>query len=227
MGFRQPALGERGAQAVGILAGCPGHESVRMVDSELGQIPEGWEVKPMPQAVEVRPRLPVPKNDQVPFIPMGSLSENSMLIGEIETRSKASGSRFQNGDTLFARITPCLENGKTGYVQFLPADDGICCGSTEFIVLRSRTVCPEYVYLMARSDPFRDNAIKSMSGATGRQRVRDECFHQFFLAQPPQLLLEKFQSITRPQFQLIRSLNIRNQTLRQTRDLLLQKLLSP
>ncbi len=204
----------------------PGHESVSPVDSPLGPIPDGWEVKKMPEAVEVRPKVPVPKDDEIPFVPMGSLSENSMLIGETETRTKASGARFQNGDTLFARITPCLENGKTGFVQFLPDDETACCGSTEFIVLRSRTVCPEYVYLMARSDPFRDNAIKSMSGATGRQRVQEECFEQFFLAQPPADLLERFQSITRPQFQLIHSLNRRNQSLRQTRDLLLPKLLS-
>lgn len=205
----------------------PGHESVPLVDSPLGPIPEGWEVKKMPEAVEVRPKVPVPKDNEIPFVPMGSLSENSMLIGETETRTKASGARFQNGDTLFARITPCLENGKTGFVQFLPDDETVCCGSTEFIVLRSLTVCPEYVYLMARSDPFRDNAIKSMSGATGRQRVQEECFEKFFLAQPPVGLLEQFQSLARPQFQIIHSLNRRNQTLRETRDLLLPKLLSP
>lgn len=205
-------------------AGLP--PEITLVDSPLGPIPEGWEVKRMPEAVEVRPKIPVPKGDEIPFIPMGSLSENSMLIGDIETRPKASGARFQNGDTVFARITPCLENGKTGFVQFLPDDETVCCGSTEFIVLRSKTVCPEYVYLMARSDPFRDNAIKSMSGATGRQRVRDECFEQFLLAQPPSELLEQFSAITEPQFKLIHSLNRRNQTLRKTRDLLLPKLLS-
>lgn len=203
-----------------------GAKPIPLVDSPLGPIPEGWEVKKMPEAVEVRPKVPVPKDEEIPFVPMGSLSENSMLIGETETRTKASGARFQNGDTLFARITPCLENGKTGFVQFLPDDETVCCGSTEFIVLRSRTVCPEYVYLMARSDPFRDNAIKSMSGATGRQRVQEECFEQFFLAQPPADLLERFQLITSPQFQLIHSLHRRNQILRQARDLLLPKLLT-
>jgi type I restriction enzyme S subunit len=204
----------------------PGHEAVKFVDSELGKMPEGWEVKACPEAVAIRPKIPVPKHDKIPFIPMGSLSENSMLIGEGETRPKAAGARFQNGDTVFARITPCLENGKTGFVQFLPDDGTICCGSTEFIVLRSKTLCPEYVYLMARSDAFRDNAIKSMTGATGRQRVRDECFEQFFLAQPPVSLLERFQQIVQPMFKLIHSLDQRNQNLRKTRDLLLPKLLT-
>jgi type I restriction enzyme S subunit len=204
----------------------PGHQHARFIDSPLGQIPEGWELKVMSDAITVRPSLPVPKNGNIPFVSMSSLSNNSILISDIDYRSKASGARFQNGDTLFARITPCLENGKTGFVQFLPTDEAIACGSTEFIVLRSKTVCPEYVYLMARSDLFRDNAIKSMSGATGRQRVREECFDQFLLAQPPDETLERFQESTRPQFKMIDSLNRRNQSLRRTRDLLLPKLIS-
>jgi type I restriction enzyme S subunit len=157
---------------------------------------------------------------------MGSLGEKSMLIGDPEYRTIASGARFQNGDTLFARITPCLENGKTGFVAFLPTDDTVACGSTEFIVLRSRTVCPEYVYLMARSDDFRDNAIKSMSGATGRQRVSEKCFGQFHLAQPPTPILEHFRAIESPQFGLIHALGRRVKNLRSTRDLLLPKLIS-
>jgi type I restriction enzyme S subunit len=204
----------------------PGHQYARFVDSPLGRIPEGWEVKNMPDAVIIRPSLPVPKNGQIPFVSMGSLSETSMLISEIEYRPKASGARFQNGDTLFARITPCLENGKTGFVQFMPSDVTIACGSTEFIVLRSRTLCPEYVYLMARSDLFRDNALKSMSGATGRQRVREDCFNQFLLAQPSAKILEHFQMIARPQFDMIYSLSLKNQNLRRTRDLLLPRLIS-
>jgi type I restriction enzyme S subunit len=204
----------------------PGHQHARFTDSPIGMIPGGWQVKVMPDAVTIRPALPVPKNEQVPFVSMGSLSEASMLISETEYRPKASGARFQNGDTLFARITPCLENGKTGFVQFLPTSDTVACGSTEFIVLRSKTVCPEYVYLMARSDLFRDNAIKSMSGATGRQRVREECFDQFLLAQPPDAILERFQMATRPQFEMIHSLNRRNQVFRHTRDLLLPRLIS-
>jgi type I restriction enzyme S subunit len=204
----------------------PGHQHSHFTDSPLGPIPVGWEVIKMSEAVQVRPNLPVPKSERVVFVPMGSLSEASMLIGDFEYRLKASGARFQNGDTLFARITPCLENGKTGFVQFLPTDDAVACGSTEFMVLRSKTVCPEYVYLMSRSDAFRDNAIKSMSGATGRQRVNEKCFDQFLLAQPPFVILEHFQAIARPQFELIHSLSRRNKNLRRTRNLLLPKLIS-
>ena len=77
-------------------------------------------MKSVPECVEIDPRVSVPREGEKPFVPMGSLANNSMLITDIETRTGNSGSKFQNGDTLFARITPCLENGKTGFVQFLP-----------------------------------------------------------------------------------------------------------
>lgn len=204
----------------------PGHEQVKMVDSPLGMIPEGWEVKPVTETLEVNPRTKVPAEGEKPFVPMGSLSNDSMLISDVEVRTGNSGSKFKNGDTLFARITPCLENGKTGFVQFLPGAETTAFGSTEFIVLRSMTLCPEYVYLMARSSEFRDNAIQSMSGATGRQRVSDKCFEQFFIARPEAETLEKFSGITTKMFKQIQVLAKKKQNLRQTRDLLLPKLIS-
>jgi type I restriction enzyme, S subunit len=149
-----------------------------------------------------------------------------MLITEIECRDGNSGAKFQNGDTLFARITPCLENGKTGFVQFLPDANSVACGSTEFIVLRSRTLTPEFVYCLARSDEFRGVAIKSMSGATGRQRVQEQCFDDFQIAQPPRALLDQFSAIVGPSFRLIYKLHLQIQNLRRTRDLLLPRLLS-
>ena len=95
-----------------------------------------------------------------------------MGIENIETRSGTSGSNYLNWGHMFMLVTPCLENGKTGLVQILAYKRAVAFGSTEFIVLRSKTLCPEYVYLLARSHHFRDNAIKSMSDASGRQRVK-------------------------------------------------------
>ena len=204
----------------------PGHEQVKMVESELGLIPEGWKVVAASDAITINPKVRVPKEGLKPFVPMGSLSENSMLITGIEEREGNSGSKFQNGDTLFARITPCLENGKTGFVQFLPSHDAVAFGSTEFIVLRSRALCPEYVYALARSDEFRANAIKSMSGATGRQRVKEACFDAFLLAQPDAETLQSYREIAQPMFAMIRKLAAKNANLRATRDLLLPKLIS-
>jgi type I restriction enzyme S subunit len=203
----------------------PGHEQAAMVDSELGPIPEGWKVMKVTEAIHVNPRMKVPKEGLKPYVPMKSLSETSMLIEDVESRSGNSGSKFKNDDTLFARITPCLENGKTGFVQFLPSDT-IGLGSTEFIVLRSKTLSPEYVYLMARSDEFRDHAIKSMTGATGRQRVQVDCFEEFSIAHPEQETLRQFVDQVSPLFCGIQVLAEKNETLRRTRDLLLPRLIS-
>jgi type I restriction enzyme S subunit len=204
----------------------PGYENVKMVESEMGLIPEGWEIKPVSSAVYINPSTHISRVDEKPFVPMSSLSNNSMLIENIELREGNSGSKFKNGDTLFARITPCIENGKIGYVQFLPSADATAFGSTEFIVLRSKTLCPEYVYLMARTDDLRDHAMKSMSGATGRQRVQVSCFDTFFIAQPDPFVLAKFQALVSPIFQNIHALAQRNARLRRARDLLLPKLIS-
>ena len=204
----------------------PGHEQVKIVESELGLIPEGWEVKKVTDAVLVNPKTQIPKQGQKPFVPMGSLSTDSMLINDIESRTGNSGAKFKNHDTLLARITPSLENGKTGYVQFLPSDDSVARGSTEFIVLRSKTLCSEYVYLLARSDDFRENAIKSMTGSSGRQRVQVGCFDSFFIAHPDNKTIQKFSEIVSPLFREIYVLSEKNTNLRKTRDLLLPKLIS-
>jgi type I restriction enzyme, S subunit len=204
----------------------PGHEKVPLVDSPLGPLPQGWEVKRVPDCVQINPRVIVPRDDEKPFVPMGSLSNDSMLITDIESRTGNSGAKFQNGDTLFARITPCLENGKTGFVQFLPDSAAVACGSTEFIVLRSHTLTPEFVYCLARSEELRSVAIKSMSGATGRQRVQERCFDEFLIAQAPGSLLDRFSDMVAPSFRLINRLHLLSQNLRRTRDLLLPRLLS-
>lgn len=204
----------------------PGNESAPRVDSPLGPIPQGWEVKRVPDCIHINPRVTIPRDGEKPFVPMGCLSNDSMLISDIESRAGNSGSKFQNSDTLFARITPCLENGKTGFVQFLSDSSSVAFGSTEFIVLRSRTLTPEFVYCMARSDEFRGLAIKSMSGATGRQRVQEKCFDEFKIAQPPRALLDKFSATVAPSYRLIQKLHLKIQNLRQTRDLLLPRLLS-
>jgi len=204
----------------------PGHKSVSLVPSPLGDIPMGWEVRKLPECIHLNPRVTVPRDGEKPFVPMGCLSNDSMIISNIESRAGNSGAKFQNGDTLFARITPCLENGKTGFVQFLPDAGSVAFGSTEFIVLRSGTLSPEFVYCLARSDEFRGVSMKSMSGATGRQRVQEQCFADFQIVQPPHTLLDRFSGIVVPSFRLIYELDLQVQTLRRTRDLLLPRLLS-
>lgn len=203
----------------------PGHEGVPLVDSDLGPIPESWTVLRASEAVEINPRVKVDPAEDRPFVPMTSVSESSMHIQPIERRSGSSGAKFVNDDTLFARITPCLENGKTAFVQSLLPDE-VGSGSTELIVLRNRHLCPEAVYLLARSASFRDHAIKSMSGATGRQRVRSECFDDYRLAVAPRDLMARFADFVAPMFALSYRLHLTNESLRSTRDLLLPRLIS-
>jgi type I restriction enzyme, S subunit len=203
----------------------PGHEKIPLVDSSLGPIPQGWGVNGLPECVEINPRVVVPKGHEFPFVPMGSLANDSMLITDTEMRLGNGGAKFRNGDTLFARITPCLENGKTGFVQFLADEQAMACGSTEFIVLRSKTLTPEFVYCLARNEEFRGNAIKSKSGASGRQRVQENCFGQFLVVHPTQIILDRFSSVAVPSFRLVHQLHLQNQNLRRTRDLLLPRLL--
>jgi hypothetical protein len=80
--------------------------------------------------------------------------------------------------------------------------------------------------LLARSDDFRGAAIKSMSGATGRQRVQEQCFADFKIVQPPHALLDQFVDVVAPSFRLIYRLHLQTQNLRKTRDLLLPRLMS-
>ena len=204
----------------------PGHENVPLVESPLGPIPAGWKMIAASEAIFINPKTSVPRDTQKPFVPMKSATENSMLITDIKEKTGNSGAKFKNGDTLFARITPCLENGRTGFVQFLPNDDKIAFGSTEFIVLRSKRLNAYFVYLLAQTRDFREHAIKSMTGATGRQRVLNQCFDDYFLPVPNQDILDRFKSTVAPLFRKVQNLAEKNTILYQTRDLVLPKLIS-
>jgi type I restriction enzyme, S subunit len=201
----------------------PGHEHVKIIDS----LPEGWEVLPASEAFEVNPPTPRTNDGDVTCVPMAALSETGMMIDreQLERRSAATSVRFRAGDTLFARITPCLENGKTGFVQCLATDE-VACGSTEFIVLRGRRVSNFFVYLTSRQDTFRENAIRSMIGSSGRQRVQPSCFDRYLVPIPPSVLASLFDDAVAPMFEQIAKLDQQNQKLAQARDLLLPRLMN-
>jgi len=199
----------------------PGHEHTRITNG----VPEGWQRVPTPEAVDINPRTHLSDEAEHWSVEMADLPTNSMVIQQANKREGRSGSKFRNGDTLFARITPCLENGKTAFVDFM--DEGeVARGSTEFIVLRSRRLTPEFVYCLARTYDFRENAIKSMVGSSGRQRVQEGCFDKFLVLAPPSTLLSLFTDSVRPVFQQIKVLHAQDRKLRAARDLLLPRLMS-
>ena len=136
------------------------------------------------------------------------------------------GSKFRNGDTLLARITPCLENGKTALVDILKNGE-VAAGSTEFIVMRGRSgVSSAWVYCLARSDAFREFAIQQMTGSSGRQRVPNGAIAGYGIPAPRREDLDRFDTATRSIFDMISSNRVESQILADLRDTLLPKLLS-
>lgn len=145
--------------------------------------PVSWREVQLGDVAEVNPKESIPKNAEAPKVLMDFLVPHTKRIPEHVNAAYKGGSKFRNGDTLLARITPCLENGKTSFVDFLQQDQ-VGFGSTEFIVLRERKgiTNKHYLYYLAKSDDFRDMAIKSMTGTSGRQRViTDEIVRYKFL----------------------------------------------
>lgn len=201
----------------------PGYENTKIVDG----VPEGWNWCKLEDAIQFDPKVTLTKERMKQFIPMSALSTSSMVLDEsqfTETTSN-SGSKFQNGDTLLARITPCLENGKTAYVSGLKSDEG-AVGSTEYIVMRAKTINSYMVYLLARTDDFRQSAINSMSGSDGRQRVKSDKLKMLDYLHPTSELVEKFENVEEPIFEKIYRLSKQMQRAKQARDLLLPKLMS-
>ena len=201
----------------------PGHENTKIVDG----VPEGWNWCKLEDAIQFDPKVTLTKERMKQFVPMSALSTSSMVLDEsqfTETTSN-SGSKFQNGDTLLARITPCLENGKTACVSGLKSNEG-AVGSTEYIVMRAKTINSYMVYLLARTDDFRQSAINSMSGSDGRQRVKSDKLKMLDYLHPTGELVEKFEKVAGPIFEKICKLSKQMQQAKQARDLLLPKLMS-
>ncbi|MBR4984305.1 MAG: restriction endonuclease subunit S [Proteobacteria bacterium] len=200
----------------------PGHEKVRIVDG----VPEGWRKGVIEDVIEFNPKMTLAKERLKQSVPMSALSTNSMTINsnEFTTTYSNSGSKFKNGDTLLARITPCLENGKTGFVSGIDNEGAV--GSTEFIVMRSKKLNPYIVYLLARTNDFRKTAIHSMTGSDGRQRAQVDKIMKYPYIIPSQTILYTFEKVIKPIFDKIICLNVQSQKLAQSRDRLLPKLMS-
>ena len=198
----------------------------RLVESELGEIPEGWEVVPLPEMIEVNPPRSLRKGEVAPYLDMANMPTRGHVPGTVIDRPFGSGMRFTNGDTLVARITPCLENGKTAYVDFLP-HDRIGWGSTEYIVMRPMPPLPnEFAYCLARSAGFREFAIQNMTGTSGRQRVPAQVLSQFLFPSPSEPIATRFGKVVQPLFTRASKAVRESRTLAALRDTLLPKLVS-
>ncbi len=193
-------------------------------DSGLGPIPKGWRAEPLPEALEVNPRRILKAETTAPHLNMKNLPTQGHSAGDIIDRKFTSGTKFQNGDTLLARITHCLENGKTGFVDFLE-DDQIGWETTEYIVFAPKQpLPPQFGYLLDRSDALRNLAIQNMTGTSGRQRVHSECFNTFWIVVPPPEIAQNSDEFTTLLMANIKTSTDRCPSLATLRNTLLPKL---
>ena len=126
---------------------------------------------PLCELVEISPTVRLEKGVEYPFVPMEDITPGRRYVQARQIRVASGGAKFGHGDTLFARITPCLENGKIA--QFVSVPGQIAFGSTEYWVFRARPKIsdPAFVFYLASADILRKPAEKSMAGASGRQRA--------------------------------------------------------
>lgn len=144
-----------------------------------------WKTIRAADFIDFNPRQSLKRGVLATKVAMDKLNPFSKKIPETEKAEFGGGSKFCNGDTLMARITPCLENGKTAFVDVL-SNGEVGFGSTEFIVMRAKAGVsdPQYVYYTAINPAFRNVAIKSMVGSSGRQRVQQSVLDELELRVP-------------------------------------------
>ena len=178
------------------------------------------------EIAELNPKRSLDKNRMARCIDMAQLSTSGSFPNGWEIKPYNGGMRFANGDTLFARITPCLENGKTAYIDFLDADE-VAFGSTEYVVMCSQGQYPsEFFYCLARYPSFVDYAVKNMNGSSGRQRVSAETIGKYILPRITDDELAEFRDVVPALFSAIRLNSFENISLAELRDVLLPKLMS-
>ncbi|MDO5669964.1 MAG: restriction endonuclease subunit S [Corynebacterium sp.] len=191
----------------------------------------GLDVEPAGEGISLdslfdfNPRRTV-SSENPTIIAMKDLPTATPLVEEWTTGSRKGGARFKNGDTLIARITPCLENRKTAFVDFL-GDGEVGIGSTEFIVMRSKNNLPLGVsYFMAISERFRDFAIQNLIGTSGRQRVSAADLARHTISPVDATKLQEFGSWADDNLAFLGTLREENRTLAEIRDALLPPLMS-
>ena len=176
--------------------------------------------------IDINPKRVLKKGQFARSIEMSFLSTSGSFPSGWDFKEYNGGMKFVNGDTIMARITPCLENGKVAYVDFLD-DKETAFGSTEYIVLRSKPGIPSaFTYFLARNSDFVDYATKNMNGSSGRQRVSGDVIGRYCIPILNDQDLSIFAEVSQAAMNVIRINSIENIKLASTRDTLLPLLLS-
>ena len=181
---------------------------------------------PLSSVAEINPKRDLGKSISARCIDMARLSTSGSFPDGWDIKPYNGGMKFRNGDTLLARITPCLENGKTAFIDFL--DDGeVAFGSTEYIVMCPKgDLPPEFLYCLARYPSFVDYAVKNMNGSSGRQRVSAETIGKYEIPLLSEEDIEPFVSTVPGLFRAMRNNAFENMSLADLRDALLPRLMS-
>ena len=155
-----------------------------------------WKKVKLKDVIDFNPKEILKKGTIAKYIEMANLQCFQKNILKYEIREYKGGTKFRNGDTLLARITPCLENGKTGFIDFLDENE-VAFGSTEYIILREKNEVTDknFIYYLSISEGFRNLAIKSMSGTSGRQRVQIDALLEAEIFLPPLIIQKKIAKI--------------------------------
>lgn len=191
-----------------------------------GWMPKGWMSKSISDAIFINPKVNLAKDTVAKFVDMKALPTSGYSIEEVSEKPFSGGMKFQNNDILLARITPCLENGKTGIVDFLSENEA-GFGSTEFIILRgNKNIHYSYIACLARYESFRQHVIQSMVGSSGHQRVQNGCFNDYKIAVPSGEVMNRFADIVSPSFKKLTQNTNESRSLTKLRDTLLPKLIS-
>lgn len=176
--------------------------------------------------MDVNPRYSLKRESLAIKVSMQDIPSDFPVINTHTVMPVGAGSRFSNGDVLFARISPCLENGKTAIVDFLSSSK-VGFGSTEFIVLSPRgEISTTWIYALARDPDFREACRQAMSGSSGRQRLSADFFSRYTIATPKESDLVAFNEATMPLLTFMGARRDENQRLAPLRDALLPELMS-
>ena len=176
--------------------------------------------------VDINPKRTLRKNEVARCIDMTYLNTAGSFPSGWEFKPYSGGMKFINGDTLMARITPCLENGKIAYVNFLQNKE-IAFGSTEYIVMSPKNnLFSEYLYFLCRYSSFINYATKNMNGSSGRQRVSGDTISNYDMIIAPKEIYKEVEPIFKDIMNHIKSLGQESILLSSLRDALLPKLMS-
>ncbi|TKT85706.1 restriction endonuclease subunit S [Dyadobacter frigoris] len=182
-----------------------------------------WKEYRFSDFVLINPTVSLKGGVEYSFVEMKDLKDGNRSCFPSGKRKTSSGARFQDKDTLFARITPCLENGKICQVRGLENDIGF--GSTEFFVFRGKENISDndFVFYLSRWSEVRDFAENNFEGTSGRQRVPKSCFENLKLELPPIIEQRVIASILTNLDNKIDLLNRQNKTLEQLAETLFRQ----